>query len=912
MIKCPITYFEKNLIFNDNGYCWAGFKMEGFNYAYLGDEAQLNILNTLARLIGSFQSMKILIVPAYDNIDEHFRMLKKTISEDNPVHNEAKIYLDLVKDELKAHKSGVGYTTYILVKLVSEADADPLKLIKGKLDEFLKAPFNSFMDFMTMEPGNIPLYKYKRYREIEGKCHRSILTKVSIERIQAGDIQWLLKKPMYRGINKNIPLNKTTKRIVTEDGEEKTVYSTDWVPKVNKNRTYIRPLKRDIINMFSGEIKQGNRHIEIKHDDGSVSYQTFLSLIHIPDSIVFPGMEWLYMLQDIQLYSEIEVDITIKNIDYKEAAHEIGKKRTEINSQLEEICASGADINDEIMVSKQQTDDLESELKNDRLPLCETSITFCISSDNLEQMEIDADFIKTTYSDQNFILERSIADQMKLFMESIPGAEKYVKAYDLKLSPAALASGVFGVNNKLGDDTGFYIGTHGRNNHKVYLNPSNANDENKSSATTFYGNLGYGKSFNANLLLFIRVLFGAFALIFDPKSERSHWPEKLPILGRFVKIVTIDTTDEHKGKLDPFNIYRDDIQAASAKALSLLSDLFKISMTDPEFTVLTEALEKNKFEELPSMETFVRILKAWDKEDEWCSVAKNIARRIEGLREIGLTKLLFGNGTEQAITFKNRINILQIQGLKIPDPEKNKADYNLDEVISSLIMGIFGDFAKQFIKRIKTFKVILIDESWFFKNISEGVEMINEISRMGRSLNACLILNGHSVTDQPSEATRNTITYKFCFHTDSTDEAARMLEYMNLDVTPENIATLKNLENRQCMFHDAYGRVGILTFDAIFSEIIEAFNTTPKENNKADFYEEVETRKNEVLTDDEHPEAMDTFIEDEQSETIKNEIKPEDETKEENSLSNTASSNLIFDPKRIEYLRSIVKTSKQQ
>ncbi len=54
-----------------------------------------------------------------------------------------------------------------------------------------------------------------------------------------------------------------------------------------------------------------------------------------------------------------------------------------------------------------------------------------------------------------------------------------------------------------------------------------------------------------------------------------------------------------------------------------------------------------------------------------------------------------------------------------------------------------------------------------------------------------------------------------------------MLEFMRLDPVPENISILTNLGNAQALYQDMYGRTGILTFDAVFADLIEAFKTTP-------------------------------------------------------------------------------------
>ncbi|XZM28690.1 ATP-binding protein (plasmid) [Clostridium perfringens] len=115
------------------------------------------------------------------------------------------------------------------------------------------------------------------------------------------------------------------------------------------------------------------------------------------------------------------------------------------------------------------------------------------------------------------------------------------------------------------------------------------------------------------------------------------------------------------------------------------------------------------------------------------------------------------------------------------------------------------------------------------KNSSAGRKLYDFLARQGRSLNVGCIFNGHSVLDIPTEEIKNTITYKLCFKINNRDEAKRMLEFMNKSITEENIKMLMELENRQAVFQDLDGRVGVIEFDAVFEQFIECFSTTPED-----------------------------------------------------------------------------------
>ena len=128
-------------------------------------------------------------------------------------------------------------------------------------------------------------------------------------------------------------------------------------------------------------------------------------------------------------------------------------------------------------------------------------------------------------------------------------------------------------------------------------------------------------------------------------------------------------------------------------------------------------------------------------------------------------------------------------------------------------------------------KGVLVDESWAISASKEGRSMEEFISRMGRSLYTCIIYNGHSTKDLPTEGIRNSITYKFVFRSRNNEkESERLLEYLGLEVTPENMSVIQNLGAGQCLFKDLYGRVGVLQFDPVFQDLFDVFSTTPTEN----------------------------------------------------------------------------------
>ena len=435
---------------------------------------------------------------------------------------------------------------------------------------------------------------------------------------------------------------------------------------------------------------------------------------------------------------------------------------------------------------KEYADILEAELKSQRYPLLETVVTIGISADNLEEMEKKAVTVRGIYEDFAFGIERPLADQLKLFMQCIPGMGVLTGDYTMPLTPVTLGSGIIGATHELGDHVGPYIGTTGAEGKQVFLDLGRACLLNKSASATFYGNLGVGKSFNANLLLFLTVLYGGYGLIFDPKGERSHWVEQFPLLQGQISLVTLSPDRTNQGKLDPYNMYLDNRDEADELAINVISELLRIAPASEEYTAILEAQRIMRDEDVPSMKKLIAILKEFPREDELSERARYLARRLGLQAETGMSRLLFGDGSEDAITLKNRLNILQIENLKMPSPSTPKDNYTSEELQSLVLMAVASHFAKKFaLEKRDVFSVVLFDESWMLGKTAEGVKLFDYLSRMGRSLYTGCIFNGHSVTDIPSEGIKNTISYKFCFQTTTDGEAERMCEYMDLEATQE-------------------------------------------------------------------------------------------------------------------------------
>lgn len=227
--------------------------------------------------------------------------------------------------------------------------------------------------------------------------------------------------------------------------------------------------------------------------------------------------------------------------------------------------------------------------------------------------------------------------------------------------------------------------------------------------------------------------------------------------------------------------------------------------------------------------------------------AKVLAEILESFETLSFAKLLFGTGGEATIKLDYAINILQIQNLKMPSPEKSPDNYSLDEKMSVALMFAIARFAHKFIyHNISIFKFVLMDEAWALLGTQAGKALADMIVRTGRSLNGGAVFITQNATDMAGDLAGN-IGIKFAFRDQDNTKIKNTLSYFGLEHTQQNIDMIKNLENGQCLMQDLYGRIGLVYIDVVFQHLFDCFDTRPPAESDAAVNEENEENEFSVL-----------------------------------------------------------------
>jgi hypothetical protein len=312
-------------------------------------------------------------------------------------------------------------------------------------------------------------------------------------------------------------------------------------------------------------------------------------------------------------------------------------------------------------------------------------------------------------------------------------------------------------------------------------------------------------------------------LIFDPKGERSHWPDMLPELKGQIQVATLSSSPEDQGKLDPF-VMLANIEDAKEAAMDILAYLASVKTNSIEYSFISQAVMKVASEPKPYLAKCIEVLKEMGATREPAAV---VAEVLDSFRDLSFAKLLFGNGEQKTINMDYALNILQVQNLKMPPVEKPPENYSLVEKMSIATMYSIGRFMDSFIYFDRSiFTLAEMDEAWAILCTQIGKDIANRVIRTGRSLNGGLGVATQNVTDLAGDLAGN-IGMKFAFRDSDITKIKNTLSFFGLEHTQENIDLIKNLENGQCLMQDIYGRIGVLTVDVVFQHLFECFDTRP-------------------------------------------------------------------------------------
>lgn len=813
--KNTIKHIENNLVFNHDDECFAYYELIPYNYSFLSPEQKMQIYDSFLQLVAQNREGKIhaLQIATESSLRAIQKASKKKIK--GKLKETAERIID---DQTEALVEMIGenqidYRFFIGFKLIPATEEFSVQTLKKSVyetfSEFIHEVNHALMgDFVVMNNDEI-----ERFEKLEKLLYDKVSRRFKARQLEPKDFGYLLEH-LY--------------------GKSGTAYEDyEYHRNVEKTKEETIVKKYDYLKLERCLMEEHPKYLRLEREERTV-YVTYLPISDIVGNIDFPSSEIFYYQQQ-QFEFPIDTSINVEIVPNKKALTKVRNKKKELKDLDNHAWESDTESSNQVEEALDASDELEAVLDKTKEPMHKISYIVRVWADDLEELKRRVNAVKDFYEDIHIKLARPFGDMKGLHQEFIPSSKRYMNDYIQYVKSDFFAGLGFGASQMLGEKNGIYIGYNADTDKNVYIQPSLAAQGVKGSVTNalsmaFLGSLGGGKSFANNLICYYSVLFGAKALIIDPKSERGGWKENLPDIADEINIINLTSEKKNQGLLDPYVILENEKDAESL-AIDILTFLTGISGRDgKKFPVLRNAVRAVTQKEKRGLLLVLEELKRMDTE-----LSLEIANHIESFTDYDFAHLLFSDGTvTESISLDKQMNILQVADLVLPDAETTLEEYTNIELLSVAMLIVISTFALEFIHSDRSqFKIVDEDEAWAFLQVASGKTLSNKLVRAGRSMNAGVYFVTQNTDDLQDEKMKNNIGLKFAFRSRDIHEIKKTLEFFGIDKEDEeNQKRLANLENGQCLMQDLYGRIGVVQIHPVFTEIFQAFDTRPPADEK--------------------------------------------------------------------------------
>ncbi|WP_097002314.1 ATP-binding protein [Lacrimispora amygdalina] len=806
----PIKYIENNLVWNHDGECFAYYELIPYNYSFLSPEQKFQVHDSFRQLIAQNRDGKIHALQI--STESSIRAAQER-SKQEVTGRLKDIAYEKIDQQTEALVSMIGenqvdYRFFLGFKLLLNEQEVTVKNI-GKdmantFSDFIHEVNHKLMgDFVSMSNDEIG-----RFSKMEKLLENKISRRFKIRRLDKDDFGYLLE------------------HLHGQSGTAYEDYEYSLPKKKLKEKTLVK--RYDLIKPTRCLIEENQRYLKIEQED-STTYAAYFTINSIVGELDFPSSEIFYYQQQ-QFTFPIDTSMNVEIVANKKALSTVRNKKKELKDLDNHAWESDNETSNNVMEALDTVNELETNLDQSKEAMYKLSYVIRVSAPDLEELKRRCNEVKDFYDDLSVKLVRPFGDMLGLHGEFLPASKRYMNDYIQYVTSDFLAGLGFGATQMLGENEGIYVGYSLDTGRNVYLKPALASQGVKGSVTNalaaaFVGSLGGGKSFSNNMIVYYSVLFGAQAVIVDPKAERGNWKETLSEIAEEINIVNLTSEYRNKGLLDPYVIMKNPKDSESL-AIDILTFLTGISSRDGErFPVLRKAIRAVTNSEERGLLKVIEELRV-----ENTPVSISIADHIESFTDYDFAQLLFSNGeVTQSISLEKQLNIIQVADLVLPDKETGFEEYTTIELLSVAMLIVISTFALDFIHTDRSiFKIVDLDEAWSFLQVAQGKTLSMKLVRAGRAMNAGVYFVTQNTDDLLDEKLKNNLGLKFAFRSTDINEIKKTLTFFGVDAEDENNQKrLRNLENGQCLISDLYGRVGVIQFHPIFEDLLHAFDTRP-------------------------------------------------------------------------------------
>ncbi len=800
MLEFPIEHRYKNMAFNKQKQVWSFYKLNEEHIRLNSDiDFQRYVERTAEFLANDEYDYHLMILPKRFDFDHFTEVIQNNIVR-GEFSDIGKAYFNRASETLKNEVFLHEYDVFVAVHLnkMDEVSTSDVADLGKKFMKRVRDDLSKFMTFETKAEDD-----FSHYEELEKSFSNKVAYNKSLEKLKEDEVDRLIYYMFHR----------------TSDMFQ--------IPESSYNLT-------------EGIIKNEKGYMTVSHE-GYTEYLCFMPFYEMPVSI-----EGYRFIQDIIESIDFPVEFQIK-YTFKDNASNIRQvrklKRRFSNFDHEIQQTQTADEDTVVEMASQRLDNLLDDVKTDSRKLLFMNFTLVLSDRSREGLHRKQEALQNLFKNTGFQLAKPLVDQLTLFTQSLPASYVDYSYFEQVVDETYLAQSAMDLSNKIGNRFGMVLGkvVTGKklssveqareiNNNIVVFNPLLTKRAISGAAHT-NGNIlitgppGSGKSMLVKNFFTWSTFLGSKVLYVDPKNEfQSYYQDALEKFGDIpefrelyerINFIHLSEESDFHGALDPLVFLEGD--QAIQTAMMILNTLAEVrGSRDESVTIYDSIIEEVNEAQHP---TLTGVLERILEKD------RTLGKFIQKYR-YGLGRMLFGTEESHGLDFEQQINVLGLQGLRLPASD----NMNEEERIGLCLMMSISKYVHTFSTQKDEEAMIIFDEAWTLKRSQNGQDLIDEMLRTGRSLRTDIVLVTQAYDDFNIDTTKEQIGIKFAFRPKSDDAIKPILNFFDMEENPDNMEVVSNLKSGMCLFQDHLGRNQAIAIDVLFDEWFEAFKTTEKES----------------------------------------------------------------------------------
>jgi hypothetical protein len=579
-----------------------------------------------------------------------------------------------------------------------------------------------------------------------------------------------------------------------------------------------QPLSQTLWGLGNSAYVESERTLHVQ-DDGAEGYQAMLALGALADNPSFPGHAAEVLFSPLEAVAfPVDAVLHARWWGNRRALGETRKRIADVEHNFREQM-EGSQFGPGLQAQEDRSlaREYEQRLQAGSHPAMLTGwISLAIGAESTKELERRVSVLREQFPDVHLYQPAGL--QHRLYLDHLPRPDGGATGdYVRQLTVEQFGAMVPTATRSVGSQRGSYLGyTPTGSPRPVRFDPAEAPRTNRASGVLLVGTLGSGKTVTAQQIAFAAERRGSQIVDFDPKPDHG-WEHVVELDGR-LEVIELNGEPSQQGKLDPLRIATGELR--EELAASYLLELLRDPPASWE-NAISRAVKDVAASQDASLMDVVRGLLGEE------GAAREAGEALDVVSDFGLARLGFGEGQDTLLTARASVTTIRMPALTLPDPRVSRDTYTRSERVSVATLALVTAYSLRLVSHDRSrHKVVLLDEAAFLLDSPQGRAIVKRLVTQGRAFNATVLL-GTQLPGDLGELSELIGVY-LIFGQDSEPAARRALELIGLGEAGDHlIRHVQSLREGRCLMRDLDGRVGEVQVDLVYPHLLEAFTTTP-------------------------------------------------------------------------------------